>query len=234
MNQAFTLLLDTGGAPQRTLPPSTALQTAQATITSLYEQWDDDLITSHTTDSFFMYQPAFNDQPLEQRREAFATLRKNFGKCLSVTPVEPEDALRGRWTMRCSKGRIRVFVTMASYTPPQIQMMQLTTIKPLSPALKQTIQQLIDLIGAWDEAAAKSIFSRTAKPSAIRTQFEALRALYGALRLGATLEGDGKTQAQVRLHGRQHDVDLRIAVSPRSGKVTKLTLTTPPVIGYQP
>ncbi len=234
LNEAITLLINTGGAPQRALPPSAALQTAQKTITSLYEQWDDDLITSHATDSFFMVQPAFQDQPLEKRREQFAALRKGFGKCLSTTAIEPEDALRGRWTMRCSKGHIKVFVTMASYTPPQIQMMQLTTVKPLTPAFKQTIQQLIDLIGAWDEAAAKSVFSRTAKPSAIRTQFEALHALYGALRLGATLEGDGKTQAQVRLHGRQHAVDLRIVVSPRTGKVTKLTLTTPPTTGYLP
>jgi hypothetical protein len=232
LNEAFTLLINSGGAPKRTLPPSAALLAAQQTISSLYEQWDDNLITSQATDSFFMYQPVFQDQPLEGRREQFAALHKRFGKCLSVTAIEPEDALRGRWTMRCRKGRIEVFVTMASYAPPQIQMMQLTTVKPLSPALKQTTQQIVELIGAWDDAKARALLARTAKPDALRVQFEALRALYGALRLGDALEGDGQTQAVVRLHGRQNDVDLKVEVNPRTGKVTKGTFTTPRDTSY--
>ncbi len=232
MSEAFTLLLNSGGAPKRTLPPSAALQAAQQTITSLYEQWDDDLIASQATNSFFMYQPVFQDQPLTARREQFAALRKSFGKCLAVTPIEPEDALRGRWSMRCSKGRINFFVTMASYAPPKIQMMQLTTVQPLSPALQQTIEQLVELLNAWDDAQAKALFARTAKPKTLGSQFAAIHAIYGDLRLGDPLASDGKTQAQVRLDGRHSAVELKVEVSPRTGKVTKVTLTTPPDTSY--
>lgn len=234
MNQAFTLLFNTGGAPKRILPPSAALLAAQETITRLYEHWDDDLITGQATDSFFMYQPAFRDQPLEQRREQFAALRKSFGKCLATTPIEPEDALRGRWIMRCRKGRIEVFVTMASYTPPKIQFMQLTTIKPLGPALKQTIKQLVQLISTWDDTKAPSMLARQVKPTAVRAQFEALRVQYGSLRLGDILEGDGQTQALVRLRGRRDSVDMRVVVNPRTGKITKLAFTRPRETAFVP
>ncbi|MCC6805288.1 MAG: beta-lactamase family protein [Anaerolineae bacterium] len=234
MTPAFSLLFKTGGAPRRVIPPSAALLAAQDTITRLYEQWDDDLLTGAATDSFFMYQPVFKDEPLEQRREQFAALRKNFGKCLSVTPIEPEDALRGRWTLRCRNGRIGVFVTMASYAPPKIQYMQLTLIKPLGSALRQTIDRLVALMRAWDDAKAATLFSRAAKPSAMRAQFEALRVQYGSLRAGDTLEGDGRTQAVVQLVGQRGSVNMKVVVSRRTGRITSLTFTRPRETAFVP
>ncbi|MFN8450644.1 MAG: hypothetical protein U0521_19170 [Anaerolineae bacterium] len=151
-----------------------------------------------------------------------------------MTPIEPEDALRGRWTMRCSRGRIGVFVTMASYAPPKIQFMQLTLIKPLSPMLKQMVSQLVQLMQAWDEAKAPPLFARGVKPAAVRAQFEALRVQYGALRLGDTLECDGRTQALLRLRGRRGAVDMKVVVSPRTGKLTKLTFTRPRETNFVP
>ncbi len=234
MNRAFSLLFKTGGAPVRVLPPSEALLAAQKTITRLYEQWDDALITEQATNSFFMYQPAFKDEPLEQRREQFAALRKSFGKCLSTTPVEPEDALRGRWTMRCRRGRIEVFVTMASYAPPRIQFMQLTLIKSLSPALKQTINQLVRLMHTWDDTKAPLLLARNLKRSAARAQFEALRVQYGNLRLGGVLEGDGQTQARVRLRGQRGACDMKVVVNPKTGKITTLTFSRPRETAFVP
>ena len=105
MSEAFTLLSESGGAPKRTLPPSAALLAAQQTITSLYEQWDDDLIASRATELILHVSAECskishsNGAPGE-----FEALRKSFGKCPPTTPIEPEDALRGRWSCAAEKG----------------------------------------------------------------------------------------------------------------------------------
>ncbi len=78
------------------------------------------------------------------------------------------------------------------------------------------------------------MFARSAKPRALPAQFEALRVQYGSLRLGDVLEGDGQTQAAVRLRGRHDSVDMRVAVNARTGKVTRVTFTRPRETAFIP
>jgi hypothetical protein len=71
------------------------------------------------------------------------------------------------------------------------------------------------------------MFARTIKRAALRRQLEAVRTQYGRLRLGDVLEGDGKTQARVRLTGKQGIVDLKLQIEPQSGKVTEISFLRP-------
>lgn len=212
----------------RTLKPTPALESLQDALTRLYNQWDDDLIRSTATESFFQ------DAPLEKRRQQFETLRKIFGKCTAVTPIEPENALRGRWTMKCRGGQIEVFTTLAPTVPPRLQFLQVTPAKSLSPAFRKLAAQMVQLINQWDDELARAILDRKVKRSALRSQADALRGQYGRLRLGKVLDGDGATNARLRLTGRQGMIDVRLLVNPKTGKVMEVAFTRPRETAFVP
>ncbi len=210
----------------RVLPPAKALLDAQAMITKLYDEWDDEAIAHLTTDSFFI------DMPLDKRREEFAKLRASFGKCLSVTPIEAENALRGRWLMRCRRGQIEVWITMAALVPPKVQVLEFTPIKALNDTLKQAAGQVVALLDHWDDAQARRLFARTIKRESLRAQADALHVQYGKLKLGHILESDGKTYAVIRLNGKRESIDLKLTL--KNGKVSQISFTRPRETDFVP
>ena len=78
------------------------------------------------------------------------------------------------------------------------------------------------------------MFAGSLKQKALRAQFEALSLQYGRLRLGDALEGDGQTQARVRLRGERGSVDLKVEVNPKTGKVKQMTFTRPSETAFIP
>jgi CubicO group peptidase (beta-lactamase class C family) len=201
--------------------PSSALQVIQESIARLYERWDDAEATSIATDSFFL------DMPLDKRREQFERLRTDLGTCLSLTTLEPENRLRGRWTMNCKHGKVELFITLAPTIPPRLQYLQLTVAKAVSPKLRNVTVRLTRLMRTWDDVQFKSLFSHQLKRSQIRAQLEALNAQYGPLKLTDVLESDGQTSGRFRLTGKRGIVDMRVVVEPRSGKIREIAFTKP-------
>lgn len=228
MEKAYTALRQTGGLKPRTLPTAPVLLTVQATLRQVYETGDDTALQAISTESFFQ------DLPLPKRREQFQRLRADFGKCRSVTAVEPENALRGRWLMQCSKGQIELFATLAPPHPAKLQYLQITSAKRLSAALKPSVAQLVALINAWDEQQAKTLFARAAKPADLQRQFAAVRVQYGTLRLGAVVEGDGQTTARIRLQGQHGDVEIKVIYQPKPGKFAGVTFLKPRDVLFVP
>ena len=115
VHDALVELKRVGALQSRTLAPSSVLTAAQDGLLRLYEQWDDGAAQALATETFFL------DLPLEKRRTQFVQLRKTFGNCRSVSALEPENALRGRWVMRCRGGRIEMFATLSPTVPPTVQ-----------------------------------------------------------------------------------------------------------------
>jgi hypothetical protein len=221
ITSAYLELAKTGGLKPRTLTVAPALLDMQQAVTELYETWSDEGIRAITTDTFFM------DMPLEKRREQVTGLRAALGKCRAITPFEPENALRGRWTLKCSSGSLEAWITLAPTVPPKMQVLEFKAALRLSPALKAAANALARLIREWDAEAANAALGRSVKREALRAQFEALRAQYGALRLGDTLESDGATFAVVRLLGKNGGVDMKLVIDPKAGKVREITFTRP-------
>ncbi len=228
LEKAFAALRKTGGLKPRTLPVAPVLLTVQQTIKQLYENWDDATALGIATDSFFL------DMPMPKRREQFKRLRADLGKCRSITTVEPENALRGRWIMKCSKGQVEVFATLAPTNPPRLQYLQIIAAQPLSPALQQGAAQLIALIHAWDADKARSLLARSVKVADLKRQFEAVRIQYGDLRLGEVVEGDGKTTARLRLLGQHGAVEMKVVFKPDQGKFTEVVFLKPRDISFVP
>jgi CubicO group peptidase (beta-lactamase class C family) len=212
----------------RTLKATDTLLSLQDALTRLYNQWDDNLVRSIATETFFQ------DMPLEKRRQQFETLRASFGRCTSVTPLEPENALRGRWRMKCRAGHIELFATMSPTVPPKLQYLEVTPAQSLTPVFRKIAAQMVRLINQWDDETASALLDRKMKRGAIRAQLDALRVLYGRLRLGDVLEGDGATDARVRLLGKQGLVDMRLKINPKTGKVLGAAFTRPRETAFVP
>jgi CubicO group peptidase (beta-lactamase class C family) len=228
IHEAYLALQKTGGLKPHVLPTAAPLIAFQKSITSLYETWDEAGIKAIATESFFQ------DMTIEKRKLEFEKLRKDFGKCNSVTAIEPENALRGRWMMQCKRGRIEVYFTLAPTVPPLIQDLEFTAIKPLTTTLKQIINEVVGLIGQWDSEQAQTLFARTIKREPLRRQLKAVHTQYGNLRLSDTLEGDGQTQARVRLNGQSGNVVLKVRIDAKSGKIIEIGFTRPRETAFVP
>jgi CubicO group peptidase (beta-lactamase class C family) len=228
VTEALRAMRRSGTMHPRRLQPAPVLIEMQEAITRLYEQWDDEGIKAISTESFFQ------DTPLEKRAKQFKQLRAALGKCRAVTPLEPENALRGRWLMKCSGGRIEVFMTLSPTVPPRIQYLTLTAAQPINPALKGQVAQLVGLLNNWDEQAARGLLARGLKPGDVQPQFEALQVQYGKLRLGDVLESRGTNKWRVRLIGQRGMVDATLTFNLRTRKLTEITFTRPRETSFVP
>ena len=113
---ALDTLVTKGGLRPRVPKPSAALTDARDAVSKLVVQWDDAAASRIAADNLFL------DQTAERRRAAIDTLRAGVGACTAGSGFdEIENALRGRWTMTCERGKLQVAITLAPTMPPTVQ-----------------------------------------------------------------------------------------------------------------
>jgi CubicO group peptidase (beta-lactamase class C family) len=230
VNDALHALRDTGALTPRKPPLTPLLVSVRDSILRLYAGWDDATARATATESFFQ------DMPIDKRQAQFERLFADLGACLSVTEIEPENALRGRWVMHCERGRLEVFATCSPTVPPRLQYLQLIVAKAPNEPLAEAIAQMARLIAAWDEGVFVAFADAALTPDAVRSQLEALRVVYGRLQAGEVLEGDGETFARVRFtSGRERGmIDVRVALNVESGKVREISFSRPRETAFVP
>ena len=60
----------------------------------------------------------------DRRRAEIERLRETVGACTPGTGFDVvENALRGRWTMSCERGKLEVAITLAPTMPPKVQLL---------------------------------------------------------------------------------------------------------------
>ncbi len=122
-DQAFALLRETGGLQRRALQPAPVLETRRAQVTRLVQQWSQPLADSLAAMNLF------RDESAPRRQAQLAALvRDAGGECRSEGPFVVENALRGRWRMRCARGDLLVSITLAPTEPAQVQFLSVTNI----------------------------------------------------------------------------------------------------------
>ncbi len=115
INQAWDLLLKTGGLQKRELPASPILSQMRDHIFSLWKSWDDSEAKQIAAMNLFL------DAPIAQRRAEIQKLKDEVGECDAASPVIPENWLRGQFNLTCRKGAVGVFFTLAPTQPPGVQ-----------------------------------------------------------------------------------------------------------------
>ena len=121
---ALGLLSRTGGLVPRAPEPAPVLLERQAQVSRLVARWDEALADSVAAMNLYL------DESKPRRQIAIARLVEQAGgQCRMSGPLEAENALRGRWRMRCAGGDLRVSITLAPTIPAQVQFLD---VRPMA------------------------------------------------------------------------------------------------------
>ena len=122
--QALEALARSGGLVQREAEPAPILVERRAQVARLVTQWNDRLADSVAAMNLFL------DESKARRRAAMDAMRTAAGSdCRTEGPFVVENALRGRWRMRCRDGDLRVSITLAPTEPAGVQFLDVTPIR---------------------------------------------------------------------------------------------------------
>jgi CubicO group peptidase (beta-lactamase class C family) len=127
VGNAFDLLAKNGRLKPRAVKPSEALTAARDEVSRLVMKWDDALADRIAAENLYL------DQSKDRRRAAIEKLLANVGSCGAPTSFDyVENALRGRWTMKCERGDLQVAITLAPTMPPKVQLLGIGPAMPVS------------------------------------------------------------------------------------------------------
>jgi len=122
--QALDALMRTGGLEPRAPQPAPVLLTRRDQVTRLVNHWDDTLADSLAAMNLFL------DESKPRRRAAIERLTAAAGgECHNEGPFVAENALRGRWRMRCANGDIGVGITLAPTEPATVQYLEVRALR---------------------------------------------------------------------------------------------------------
>jgi CubicO group peptidase (beta-lactamase class C family) len=219
VGEAFEALHRTGALKPRVTQPSPALLTAQESVDRLLARWDDRVADGLAADNLDL------DVPRERRRRSFEELRSVHGACRPGGPIEAENALRGQWTLACSRGAIRVAITLAPTVPPRVQALETTSIPALGERMQHVVKRLAGLTSRFEAAALAEIAAPGAERS-LRTTLTAA-APWGSCRPGEARSGDGDAQAVIGLECERGRLHADVALDKGSGRLRTLRLAPP-------
>lgn len=130
--QALELLAGTGGLELRQPQPAPVLSEMREQVTRLVLGWDDALADNVAAMNLYL------DESKPRRRAQIERVRAQVGdRCAPAGDFVVENALRGRWRLRCASGDLRVSITLAPTTPARVQYLDVSPIardESLAPA----------------------------------------------------------------------------------------------------
>lgn len=123
-SQAFDLLSQTGGLVARSPQPAPVLTEMHDQVSRLVAHWDDALADSIAAMNLFL------DESKARRRVAISgPWVKPPEGCHNDGDFVVENALRGRWRMRCNNGDLRVSITLAPTEPARVQFLEVVPMQ---------------------------------------------------------------------------------------------------------
>lgn len=116
VDEAFGMLRETGALQPRAPQPAPVLELRRAQVTRLVQRWSQPLADSVAAMNLF------RDESADRRAAQIARLvAAAGGDCRPEGPFVVENALRGRWRMRCAGGDLAVGITLAPTEPATVQ-----------------------------------------------------------------------------------------------------------------
>jgi CubicO group peptidase (beta-lactamase class C family) len=121
VSAAFDRLAGTGALQPRMPQPSPGLVESRDAVSRLIMNWDDGQADRLAAMNLYL------DRSKERRRKEIEDLRAQVGACAAPAAFDSvENWLRGRWTMKCERGDLRVSITLAPTPAPGVQHLEVT------------------------------------------------------------------------------------------------------------
>lgn len=216
-NDATAALHRTGAMQPRVVQPSLALLSAQKDVSQLITKWDDALASRTVADNLFM------DEPAQRRIARLQELTRTHGSCGPAMAIEAENALRGRWRMKCERGWLDVHITLAPTSRPSVQFINVQSTLPPEEGVTRIVDSILRLMNTWDARAAEALAAPGFEVDRIRRQGAALSA-WGVCKVGDTVGGDGKRDSAVKLICDRGTLVGRISIDPATSRLKSLDL----------
>lgn len=124
VDDAFGLLRETGALLPRAPQPSPVLTTRRDQVTRLVQAWSQPLADSLAAMNLFR-----DESAVRRQAQVAALVAHAGGECRNEGPFVVENALRGRWRLRCARGDLAVAITLAPTEPAAVQFL---SVKPLA------------------------------------------------------------------------------------------------------
>ena len=122
--QALDILSRTGALVPRAAQPAAVLIERRDQVSRLVARWDNALADTIAAMNLYL------DESKERRRIAIGAVRAKAGEdCHTEGPFLAENALRGRWRMRCTDGDVRVEITLAPTIPARVQFLEVSPMR---------------------------------------------------------------------------------------------------------
>jgi CubicO group peptidase (beta-lactamase class C family) len=213
VNESLEALARTAALNPRVPQPGPELLEIKAAVDGLVNEWSDSGLERIAAMNLLL------DRSLDRRRKEFTTLREKHGACRAESEIEAENALRGRWTLACEQGRVRLNVTLAPTSPPAIQYLETSSVLPPSRGFETVVASLVRAINQG-ERMSEALISLSA-PIDVADQIGASR-VYGRCSAGDLVEG-GPDNGTLRLNCEKGKLDVRLTVDP-AGLMTDLRM----------
>jgi CubicO group peptidase (beta-lactamase class C family) len=134
VSDALDRLAKTGGLQPREVQPSKALVDARDAVSRLVIKWDDQLADRIAAENLYL------DESKDRRKAHLDSLRTQVGVCTMPDRFDSvENALRGKWTMSCERGKLAAALTLAPTMPPTVQFINISPA-PATPPRGDTCQ----------------------------------------------------------------------------------------------
>ncbi|MBP6702310.1 MAG: beta-lactamase family protein [Vicinamibacteria bacterium] len=213
VNESLEALARTGALNPRVPQPGPELISTRAAIDELVNRWSDDGLRKVAAMNLLL------DRSLDRRRQDFESLREKHGVCRGGSDIEAENALRGRWTLTCERGQVRVNITLAPTLPPTVQSLETSSILPASAGFNRVAGELVRSMNSG-EPLNESLVSLSA-PKDVAGQIAAAR-VYGTC-VANDLVAGGPDSGTLRLNCDRGRLDLRLTVD-SAGLLTGLRI----------
>ena len=125
IEQAFAVIAGTGALQPRVPQPASVLLGRRDQVSRLVAEWSEPLADSLAAVNLHL------DESKPRRQAAIERLRLQAGgECRNEGPFVAENALRGRWRMRCASGDLRISITLAPTEPAGVQYLEVVPMRP--------------------------------------------------------------------------------------------------------
>ena len=121
--RALDTLVAIAGLKPRSLPVSKILEERKAALLKLLPGWSPADTTGLFADNFFP------DNSLERRKKETQKLFDEIGKIQEVSPLTPENQLRGNFRITGEKGMLEIFFTLTPQRKALIQQLDITKVQ---------------------------------------------------------------------------------------------------------